>query len=591
MTTGMLTAAGPFLIDTSFSELTLVEDKSRTGKFILRGLFGRVGVPTNNGRLYTESVMRSNLERLAEDIAERGVFGELDHPADGRTKLTRVSHVITDLVINKNGEIIGEAEILDTPAGKVLKALVGAGTRVGVSSRGIGTTTPGRDGQKVVNEDYRLMTFDVVAEPANRGAHPGFFVEGEEATPASITREQLRAAFPDQIREFECEAAAFAGQQTLSESVTTDLSREQIEHELRQEFEAKLVGELSSLKAQFESQSARGDASSEDVHARYLSVSEANKALQSENEAYEEKVERIESLAKNLGYKFRLEQRLIGVEPEIRESVREAVGDPAEYESLDELDEAIDEVSEGLQAELEEAQAETAALEQAKRNMREELAEEAEPVVKAIKKSRRALARKEQSLQEEEQNLSRRAKRKSSTLTEQEEALHLLQERLENEIGRRQESEKRMRASFNHHLEDLTEEVSRVRQERDFYVAKSERQRELTEDLGASAYAERRLAKRADAPRLRKLLKRVRPQSRDEVDELLEDVEEPIHSRGSEYEKVRRHVRRRRPGRDLNEDVDVNGGGGQKILRHANLSMDQSMLRLAGVPGTENPDY
>ena len=600
MTTAMMTAAGPFLIDTSLTELTLVEDRTRSGKHILRGLFGRVGVPTNNGRLYTEQVMRKNLNRLAEDIAKRGVFGELDHPADGRTKLSRVSHVITALSITEDGDIIGEAEILGTPAGNVLLALVKAGTRVGVSSRGIGTTSPGRDGSKLVNEDYRLMTFDVVAEPANHGAHPNFFVEGQEATPASVTRDQLRAAFPDMIREFECEAAAVVSQQKLlSESATTpDVSREQIEQELRGEFEARLSSELSRLKATHESTGARSDANSEDVHARFLAVTEANLALQAENEAFQEQTAAVEKLCKTLGYKYRLEQRLIGVEPELREDVREIVGDPTGFETLDELDEAFDEAVESVEEQVAEALAEAEALERAEAEMRAKVAEQAEPVVEELKKRRRSLAQKEQKLTEEAKKTVRGRRQSKKVVQEESEVLDSrrtqldeLRERLEGEIQRRQDGERRLRAKFNDHLEDLNEEVDRLREERDFYVAKAERQAELTEDLGAAAYAEKRLSRRSDAPRMRKILGKVRPRNRREVDDLLETVEEQPHSRRSEYDKVRRHARRNRRGRSLNEENETNEGGGQRVLKHSAVSMDNEMLRLAGVPGSESSDF
>lgn len=212
--TEILTAAGPFLCDTIHTELQLVEaaelaksplPKGVIGRF--RGKFGEVDRPTNNGRVYGRDVMEREIKRLQEDVGARGCFGELDHPADGRTKLGRVSHIITRLEL-QGSNVYGEADIVNTQEGRDLLAIVEAKGRVGVSSRGIGTTEADMNGNKVVNQDYRLMTFDVVGEPATPGAFPKFFMEGREVDPSKMTSAELRKNFPDLIREITLEAVS-----------------------------------------------------------------------------------------------------------------------------------------------------------------------------------------------------------------------------------------------------------------------------------------------------------------------------------------------------------------------------------------------
>lgn len=101
--------------------------------------------------------------------------------SDGRTQFQRVSHILRDIHLDENGAVIGEIEILDTARGKDLKAIIGAGGSVGVSSRGTGTTRKREDGADVVNDDYTLITYDVVADPAHSGAYPDVFFEWNEA--------------------------------------------------------------------------------------------------------------------------------------------------------------------------------------------------------------------------------------------------------------------------------------------------------------------------------------------------------------------------------------------------------------------------
>lgn len=150
----------------------------------IKGIFGRCNEKNNNGRVYPTAVLEGQLSKVQPMINERRLCGELDHPQNDTVKLSNASHLITKLEM-KGDELIGEAELLNTPAGLTAKALVEGGVKIGISSRGMGTLSEDANGQKIVNEDFRLVTFDLVADPSTRGAFPGL----SESTESQFVRE------------------------------------------------------------------------------------------------------------------------------------------------------------------------------------------------------------------------------------------------------------------------------------------------------------------------------------------------------------------------------------------------------------------
>lgn len=139
-------------------------------KIRLTGTAGRVNEANKNKRVYPEKVLRSAIENLTEKINNRELVGALDHPTNSNILLSQASHLITKLWIDKN-EVLWEAEVLPTPAGTILKNLIDADVRVGISSRGEGSLVANEDGTSTVSEDFRLSTFDIVADPSTRGAY------------------------------------------------------------------------------------------------------------------------------------------------------------------------------------------------------------------------------------------------------------------------------------------------------------------------------------------------------------------------------------------------------------------------------------
>ena len=137
----------------------------------LRGKFQQCDEQNNNGRIYPRKILESQVKAIQEKISDRSLVGALDHPANDAIHLSQASHLITGLNVDKDGSVIGECEILSTPNGKIVEALINDGVKIGISSRGVGSVTEGIKG-KIVNEDFKLITFDLVSDPSTRGAFP-----------------------------------------------------------------------------------------------------------------------------------------------------------------------------------------------------------------------------------------------------------------------------------------------------------------------------------------------------------------------------------------------------------------------------------
>jgi hypothetical protein len=106
-----------------------------------------------------------NYKKIVED---RRALGELDHPDDSVVNLKNVSHMVTSVWWDGNN-VMGKVKVLDTPSGKILRSLVESGVKLGISSRGLGSTSK-QGGKTVVQDDFQLICFDFVQEPSTPGA-------------------------------------------------------------------------------------------------------------------------------------------------------------------------------------------------------------------------------------------------------------------------------------------------------------------------------------------------------------------------------------------------------------------------------------
>ena len=140
-------------------------------KVKVRGKFQKCDEQNNNGRVYPKKVLENQVKALQDKIQERSLVGALDHPPNDAIHLSQASHLITKLWVESNGDVMGEAEILSTPSGKIVEALLNDGVKIGISSRGLGSVSESEKG-KIVNEDFKLITFDLVSDPSTKGAYP-----------------------------------------------------------------------------------------------------------------------------------------------------------------------------------------------------------------------------------------------------------------------------------------------------------------------------------------------------------------------------------------------------------------------------------
>jgi hypothetical protein len=152
------------------NEMDLHETVDSAGlKFVkFRGKFQEANAINKNKRMYPFDVLNGNVKSL-EEALKYGLCGELDHPTDSIIHFTNASHKVTKLWWDGN-TLMGEGTILNTPSGKILKALINDGVRVGISSRGVGNGKVNEDGVLVIGESYKLITFDAVADPSTHAA-------------------------------------------------------------------------------------------------------------------------------------------------------------------------------------------------------------------------------------------------------------------------------------------------------------------------------------------------------------------------------------------------------------------------------------
>jgi hypothetical protein len=153
--------------------LTESTDDGKKNYFI-EGPFMQAEIPNGNGRSYPLAVLEKELSRYNKDfIQTKRAIGELGHPAGPQINGDRVSHLICEMKANGN-DFIGKAKILDTPMGKIVKTFIDEGIKIGVSTRGLGSVKATSNGIMEVQNDFHLVTIDVVTNPSG----PNCFVNG-----------------------------------------------------------------------------------------------------------------------------------------------------------------------------------------------------------------------------------------------------------------------------------------------------------------------------------------------------------------------------------------------------------------------------
>ena len=162
------------------AELIVEEDDKGSKNYKIRGVFMQSDVKNRNGRVYPQEVLAKEVAKYNKNfINENRAFGELGHPDGPTVNLERVSHMITSLTPDGKN-FIGEAKIMETPMGKIVKNLMDEGAKLGVSSRGMGSLEQ-KNGANYVRDDFYLATAaDIVADPSAPNAFVQGIMEGKE---------------------------------------------------------------------------------------------------------------------------------------------------------------------------------------------------------------------------------------------------------------------------------------------------------------------------------------------------------------------------------------------------------------------------
>ena len=158
----------------------LVEETNGKKSYKIKGVFLQSDIKNRNGRIYENDILTKEVDRYSKEfIDKKRAFGELGHPDGPTVNLERVSHMITSLK-PEGKNFIGEAKIMDTPYGKIVKGLIDEGAQLGVSSRGMGSLVTKGCANYVGKDFYLATAADIVADPSAPDAFVEGIMEGKE---------------------------------------------------------------------------------------------------------------------------------------------------------------------------------------------------------------------------------------------------------------------------------------------------------------------------------------------------------------------------------------------------------------------------
>jgi len=160
------------ITETSY-DLELVENKSDKGMHIV-GIFSSANIENNNKRKYKREILEREINKVNEKIKKGSLWGELGHPPNPEINMDKIA-ILTKILEWKGDHVYGKAKVLDTPMGQIAKILVKEGN-LGISSRGLGTVLE----NGYVNEDFNLITWDLVTDPSNNPSWVNGIYEGKE---------------------------------------------------------------------------------------------------------------------------------------------------------------------------------------------------------------------------------------------------------------------------------------------------------------------------------------------------------------------------------------------------------------------------
>lgn len=158
------------LVEVSTFRPIITESKTRPGVFEVEGVMQRATAKNQNGRVYSKAILEREMKKYMDEFVKNGnAYGELDHPESPVVSLKNASHIVKDLWW-KGDELMGKVELLNTPAGNIVKEIIKAGHTIGISSRGTGSVQQTNEGNLEVQPDFELVCWDFVSNPSTHGA-------------------------------------------------------------------------------------------------------------------------------------------------------------------------------------------------------------------------------------------------------------------------------------------------------------------------------------------------------------------------------------------------------------------------------------
>lgn len=325
--------------------LELNEDKNGVVK--IRGEFGKADIPTANGRIYPRHLWEREIKKIKPAMDAGQVFGHCNHPKDGKTDLKEVAIVMNDLYIDPDGRVIGEATIVDNIHGQQYMAITKAGGKVGVSSRGMGSTKMGEgkySGHEIVDDDYEYMTHDLVADPAVKTSYPKIVEnikkdltiqpESKEIVmeKKTYTEEELNKKLEEQKSIFDQQLLAKTAE--LKESIEKEVLAKQAKSEIV-ELKEHFDKILPLLKT--ESKEEISESKDKEISDLKLKLEEKDKEIKLLQDGAKE----ITESAKRIALALQFEKEVNLFEGEYKADLKESVGDIKQYKSSSDLTEAV----------------------------------------------------------------------------------------------------------------------------------------------------------------------------------------------------------------------------------------------------------
>lgn len=609
-------------------------EESESGRVKLKGVVAKVGEATENGRVYPREVMEEEIERLQPRIENRSLFGELDHPSGIDTSLSNASHLVTDLYINDKGEVIGEFEILEgTDAGENLKAIAEQGAQVGVSTRGEGSLKSGKGGNSVVQNDYRMVTLDVVADPAVVDAKPEVIRESLQKAAEKRDKNLEDMSFHDKLQMLQQEEPEFVEQfkerirEKTEEEVKKEVGREMqgvvqervneaeenVQEQIKEDVEKRIVKHVDKIRDEVREQ-VRSELMSDPEIGRAKRVVETIKEeikpfLVPEDkegvvEAKEAEISELEEAVRKARKVIEDQQAKLN---DLQEEDDQYDVDESYIEELEKENEKLRNEIDGINEDLGKVASNAKDAIENLRDEKEKAEEQRDEIARTAQKlACQVVIERELSGYELSSQVRRLIDR--ADLEDPEETRELVRD-IKDDLAEKEESVHQEARKKDQKIDQIQEEVSNLRD--DLKREKEEKQKfqnalgealEAAQDLGLQAKIEQRLNGEPNRNELRREIDMRDPDDMEEVEEIISNFNPGSNGRGSQlYQDVQNEQQNLNSNasresvtgnrESLSESAEKSGGGGNRSSNTQDESvMGVNMGELRELSGIDNDE-